>query len=62
MLMKAGLIDEIELFIMPIILADGIPLFGNEDLGIDSSYVLKDSKIYSTGVVALKYFKSKDAR
>ena len=53
MLLEAGLIDEIQLFMMPIVLNGGIELF--ESLGVDKSIRLIESKSYPTGVVELRY-------
>jgi len=52
-LLSAKLIDEIHLFVMPIILNEGIDLFGK--LNNDKSIELKHSKSYSTGVVEMIY-------
>ncbi len=53
MLLNAGLIDEIRMFVMPIILSDGIDLF--ELLPKETALTLIDAKTYPTGVVELKY-------
>lgn len=56
-LMKAGLIDEIQLFLQPVALGDGIGLFGNQTL---SSVVwkLEDCKPLNNGSVWLHYVKT----
>lgn len=53
LLLEANLIDEIILFAMPVLLPDGIDLFGT--FPKDKSIKLKSSKAYSSGVVELKY-------
>ncbi len=53
MLLEANLIDEIQLFVMPIILTDGIDMFAR--LPNDWPLVLKASKVYPNGVVELQY-------
>ncbi len=50
---QAKLVDEIVLDIEPRIIGDGIRLF--EELGIDSSLVLLDTKAVSPNVVQLHY-------
>ena len=52
-LLNAGLIDEIRVFVMPIVLSDGIELF--ELLPDETALTLIDSKTYPTGVVELRY-------
>ena len=53
LLMNAGLVDELLVFVMPVIIGKGIPLFGT---GIEEqSLVLVESKAYSTGAMLLKY-------
>lgn len=52
-MLNAGLIDEIQVFIMPIILSDGIGLF--EVLPKQTLLKLIGSKTYSSGVVELTY-------
>ena len=52
-LLNAGLIDEIRVFVMPIVLSDGIELF--ELLPDETTLTLIDSKTYPTGVVELRY-------
>lgn len=51
--LNAGLIDEIRIFIMPIILPDGIELF--EILPNKKLLVLKETKEYTSGAVELVY-------
>ncbi len=53
MLLNAGLIDEIQVFVMPILLSEGIALF--ELLPKETALKLVDSKTYPTGVVELNY-------
>jgi dihydrofolate reductase len=53
LLLNAKLIDEIRIFTMPIILRDGIDLFGS--LPDESHLTLLQSKAYSTGVVESRY-------
>jgi len=53
LLLNAGLIDEIRIFIMPIVLTEGIELF--ELMPKESPLQLVDSVTYPTGVVELKY-------
>ena len=52
-LLDAQLIDELYVFVMPVVLNDGIDLF--EDLVRDKSLILSRSKSYSTGVVEMIY-------
>ena len=51
-LLDAGLIDEIQVLVHPIVLGKGIRLFAD---GYHSSMKLADSKILSNGVVYLSY-------
>lgn len=53
MLLDANLVDQIHIHIMPIILDEGIDLFGS--LLHDTLLELKHSKTYPTGVVELIY-------
>lgn len=53
MLLNAGLIDEIQVFVMPIVLSEGIELF--ELLPNETNLKLIDSTTFPTGVVELKY-------
>lgn len=48
-----GLVDEVLLFIMPVILGEGIPLLGK--LKGDVPLELQNSKIWKSGVVELNY-------
>ena len=54
-LLNKGLIDEFWLFVNPIILGKGVPLFkgGNEDIKLK----LIENKIFPCGVIALHYSK-----
>lgn len=53
LLFNAGLIDEISVFVMPIIIPEGIDLFS---IAPDQKLLtLVESKNYSTGAVELKY-------
>ncbi len=56
-LFNAGLIDEIQLFVMPVILPDGIELF--EAVPQEALLHLEETKSYSSGAVFLKYTTSK---
>ena len=53
MLLKVNLIDELQIFIKPIVIPDGIPLFG--ELLLDQQFELSSSKSYESGVVGLVY-------
>ncbi len=53
MFLNNKLIDEIQVFVMPIILSQGIELF--EALPKETNLKLIESKSYSTGAVELKY-------
>ncbi len=53
LLLNAGLIDEIQVFVMPVVIPDGIELFENKPP--ESQLDLLDSKTYSNGVVELNY-------
>lgn len=50
---EEGLVDEISLTIMPILLGQGIPLFPK--MVKETSLRLVDEKVYSSGVVRLRY-------
>ena len=52
-LMAAKLIDEYWLFVNPVLLGKGIPLFKN--ITDTTPLTLTDSKSFSTGVVCLHY-------
>lgn len=58
MFINNKLIDEIQLFIMPIILSDGIELF--EAIPTETRLNLIETKPYPTGAVELKYKVMKD--
>ena len=51
--LRLGLVDEIRLSITPILLGDGLSLFGNS--GSERRWQLKDVVAYKTGVVELWY-------
>lgn len=51
--LNQGLLDEIHLFIMPVIIPDGINLF--ESIPIETKLELIESKSYSTGATASIY-------
>lgn len=53
MLLEEKLIDELQIFIMPIVIPDGIPLFGK--LSYDQQFELVSSEAYESGVVGLVY-------
>lgn len=53
LLLKENLIDELQVFIMPIIITDGIDLVGS--LTNDIKLELIDSKSYSNGTSELRY-------
>ncbi len=53
MCFNENLIDEMYIHIIPIIIPEGIGLFGS--IPIESQMKLLDSKTYSTGVVELRY-------
>ena len=55
-LLNEGLIDEFWLFVNPIILGQGMPLFKN--IGGTTALTLVESKTFSNGVIALHYKKS----
>lgn len=55
-LLKEGLIDEFWLFVNPIILGQGMPLFKN--IGGTTALTLVESKTFANGVIALHYKKS----
>jgi len=52
-LMAEDLIDEYWMFVNPIVLGKGIPLFKN--IQHRTALTLTDSKVFSTGVVSLQY-------
>ena len=53
MFLNENLVDEIQVFVMPIILTEGIELFGA--LPNETTLKLVETKSYSTGAVELKY-------
>jgi dihydrofolate reductase len=53
MLLDANLLDEIQVFVMPIILSEGIDLFG--DLPQETNLSLVESRSFATGAVEIKY-------
>lgn len=53
MLLNENLIDEIKVFIIPIVLSDGIELF--EGIPKETKLTLIETKTYSGGVVELRY-------
>ncbi|MBC8757686.1 dihydrofolate reductase [Kordia sp. YSTF-M3] len=53
LLLKANLIDELQIFIMPIVIPEGIPLFG--ELSYDQQFELSATESYESGVVGLVY-------
>lgn len=52
-LLDAKLVDELHVFVMPVILEEGIGIF--ENLSRDKSLILSSSKSYSTGVIEMIY-------
>lgn len=52
-LIQAGLADEIQLTVLPILLGDGLPFF--KGLGIEKTLHLKDVRPYKSGMVELHY-------
>lgn len=60
MLLNRGLIDEIQIFVMPIVLSDGIELF--ESLPKETPLKLIETKAFTSGVVELKYKVEKQAQ
>ena len=51
--LDAGAVNRFELFIMPIVLGDGIKLFPGKGTGVEM--LLEDSHVYPSGVVKLTY-------
>ncbi len=51
--LRLGLVDEIRLMIAPVVLGDGLRLFG--DSGIEQKWHLKDVVAYKNGFVELSY-------
>jgi len=54
-LLNQGLIDEFWLFVNPIILGHGMPLF--KDIKVTAYLKLKETKLFECGVIALHYEK-----
>jgi dihydrofolate reductase len=52
-LIKAGLLDEIEIHVIPVLMGAGTRLFDN--LGTDQPEVVNDRALYSPGVTHLRY-------
>jgi len=48
-----GLVDEIRLMIAPVLLGEGLRLFGDSDA--ETRYTLKDVVAYKTAFVGLSY-------
>jgi dihydrofolate reductase len=55
--LKADLLDEIYLGIVPVLLGEGIPLFPNGFPQRDFSLI--ENKTFSKGMIALKYARAK---
>jgi dihydrofolate reductase len=53
MFLAGGVVDELRVFVMPVLIPDGIELF--ESLPGDFRLELFDSKSYSTGAMELRY-------
>ena len=51
--LNAGLIDELFLFVMPVVLPDGIDLFNG--VPMESALQLFDSKSWPNGVMEMRY-------
>lgn len=58
-LLAAGLIDEIQLFIHPVVLGQGIPLF--QTTYLPSSFVLQKCEPHASGVIMATYTQPKAA-
>ena len=52
-LIKKGLIDEYHLFINPVALGEGMPIF--QDLDHRQNVTLQNSQVFECGIVVLKY-------
>jgi len=57
--LRAGLIDEIVLTLVPVALGHGIPLFGQMQAFPATGFNLKNTKPYPTGLVQLQYEKDR---
>ena len=51
--LSAGVVDEVSVFVHPILLGDGLPL--SPSLQHDVRLMLTDSNVFDTGLVELKY-------
>jgi dihydrofolate reductase len=51
--LRLGLVDEIQLSLLPVLIGDGIPFF--QALGRDVPLHLQEMKAYKSGVVALRH-------
>jgi dihydrofolate reductase len=51
--LRLGLVDEIRLMIAPVLLGDGLHLFG--DCGSEQKWLLKNAVAYRDGYVDLSY-------
>lgn len=51
-LLKNGLVDQFNLLMFPLVLGNGLRLFTDED---KANLILKESKVYTSGVVLLTY-------
>jgi dihydrofolate reductase len=58
--LRLGLVDEMRLVIMPVLLSDGLRLFGNA--GCESRWRLKDVVGFKTGMVELFYVREPSGR
>ncbi|MBK7410342.1 MAG: dihydrofolate reductase [Saprospirales bacterium] len=58
LMLNAGLIDEIILFIQPTVLGSGIPLFGGK--GKTTAFELRSSKAYPSGMIELVLWKKNE--
>ena len=57
--LRLGLADEVRYSIVPVVIGDGIPFFGN--IGRDVALHLVESKAYTTGMLALQYEVRRDS-
>ena len=55
-LLKHGLIDELNLFVNPVALGAGMPIF--RDLASRQKFVLETSKAFACGIVLIRYRKA----